>query len=97
MPKISSSCKLRKIYSQKYYILTEKKAGHEEYHIQPLTWEGNGIIILDNKDFHCDEKQFKNITSVIKLQIVLGFLWVWFYDRKNNMNYNILLTLGEER
>ena len=68
MPKIFSSCKLRKIYSQKYSILTEKKiAGHEEYHIQPLAGKGNGIIILDSKDFHCDEKQFKNITSVIKL------------------------------
>lgn len=68
MPKIFSSCKLRKIYSQKYNIPTEKKiAGHEEYHIQPLAGGGNGIIILDSKDFHCDEKQFKNITSVIKL------------------------------
>lgn len=68
MPKIFSNCKLRKIYSQKCNILTEKKiAGHEEYHIQPLAGEGNGIIILDSEDFHCDEKQFKNITSVIKL------------------------------
>ena len=60
----------------------KKIAGHEEYHIQPLAWEGNGIIILDSKDFHYDEKQFKNITSVIKLQILLDFLWCWLYDRK---------------